>query len=133
MCAYVPQPLQDLHLSWRVPKDCADAADVLQAAYPYVLQTDPLQAEDILNVLQRCDVWRRPERWEAAWEASHILAAVAELPAPQAVWQHALNACLQVDVAAIVESSAADKARIPERIRQARLQAISQSLASTAP
>ena len=116
-----------------MPKDCADAADVLQAAYPYVLQTGPLQAEDILNVLQRCDVWRRPERWEAAWEASHILAAVAKLPAPQAVWQNALSACLEVNVAAIVANSAADKARIPGRIRQARLQAISQSLASTAP
>ena len=133
MCAYLPQPLQDLHQRLRVPKDCADAADVLQAAYPYVLQTGPLQAEDILNVLQRCDVWRRPERWEAAWEASHILAAVAKLPAPQAVWQNALSACLEVNVAAIVANSAADKARIPGRIRQARLQAISQSLASTAP
>ena len=133
MCAYLPQPLQDLHLSLRVPKDCADAADVLQAAYPYLVQADALQAEDILNVLQRCDVWRRPERWQAAWEASHILAKVAELAPPQAVWQHALHACLQVDVAAIVASSAADKASIPNRIRQARLAAISQSLASTAP
>lgn len=133
MCAYLPQPLQDLHQSLRVPKDCADAADVLQAAYPYLLQADTLQAEDILNVLQRCDVWRRPERWQAAWEASLILAKVAELPPPQAVWQHALHACLQVDVAAIVASSAADKASIPNRIRQARLAAISQSLASTAP
>ena len=133
MCAYLPQPLQDLHLSLRVPKDCADAADVLQAAYPYLVQADALQAEDILNVLQRCDVWRRPERWQAAWEASHILAKVAELPPPQAAWQHALHACLQVDVAALVASSAADKASIPNRIRQARLAAISQSLASTAP
>ncbi|UOO89212.1 multifunctional CCA tRNA nucleotidyl transferase/2'3'-cyclic phosphodiesterase/2'nucleotidase/phosphatase [Vitreoscilla massiliensis] len=131
MCVHVSTPLTALHQHLRVPKDCADAADVLQAAYPALLQTEALNAETVLTVFQRCDVWRRPERWQAAWEAAHIMTTVAELPPPQAAWQQALSACLAVDVAAIAATSA-DKATIPLNIRTARLQAISLSLASTA-
>ena len=131
MCAHLSAPLGALHQHLRVPKDCADAADVLQAAFPYLLQTAPLSAETLLDVLHRCDVWRRPERWQAAWDAAHIMAAVAELPPPQAAWQQALAACLAVDVAAIA-AAAANKASIPNDIRSARLRAISLSLASTA-
>ena len=92
MCAYLPVPLDKLHLGLRVPKDCADAANVLQAVYPILLDAEPLQAETVLNVFQRCDAWRRPERWQAAWEATLILAEVSQQEPLSQVWQQALIA-----------------------------------------
>ena len=93
MCAYLPPPYK-ICTKTCVCQDCFRCRRCVQAAYPYVLQTDTLQAEDVLNVLQRCDVWRRPETLQAHGEACHILATAAELPAPQAAWQHALkHAC----------------------------------------
>ena len=132
MCAYLPVPLDKLHLGLRVPKDCADAANVLQAVYPILLDAEPLQAETVLSVFQRCDAWRRLERWQAAWEATLILAEVSQQASPSLVWQQALTDCLALDVAAIAAQSP-DKASIPANIRAARLNTITQSIASSTP
>ena len=132
MCAYLPIPLDKLHLGLRVPKDCADAANVLQAVHPILLDAEPLQAETVLNVFQRCDAWRRPERWQATWEATLILAEVSQHEPPSLVWQQALKACLALDVATIAAQSP-DKASIPANIRAARLNTITQSIASSTP
>ena len=132
MCAYLPISLDKLHFGLRVPKDCADAANVLQAVHPILLEAEPLQAETVLSVFQRCDAWRRLERWQAAWEATLILAEVSQQASPSLVWQQTLIDCLALDVAAIAAQSP-DKASIPANIRAARLHTITQSIASSAP
>lgn len=127
LCLHMPPPLQAIHQSLRVPKDCADAANILQAAYPSIMQTGILNAEQILSVFQRCDVWRRPERWQQLWQTCISLANIATQAPPQAVWPQALNACLEVDTAQLA-LQCEDKRMIPNVIHHARLAAITQSL-----
>lgn len=127
LCLHMNTPLQTIHKQLRVPKDCADAADILQAAYPILMQTEVLSAEQILSVFQRCDVWRRPERWQQLWHTCVTLAAIAPHTPPQTVWLQALAACLQVDTAQLA-LQCKDKRMIANTIQAARLDAITQSL-----
>ncbi|AUZ04932.2 MULTISPECIES: hypothetical protein [Vitreoscilla] len=127
LCLHLPPPLQTIHQSLRVPKDCADAANILQDAYPILMQTEILSAEQILSVFQRCDVWRRPERWQQLWQTCITLAALTSQTPPPSVWPQALAACLAVNTAQLA-LQCEDKRMIANTIHTARLAAITQSL-----
>lgn len=49
---------------WRVPTDCRELAEVVAREHTHVHQSESFGAEARLRLLERCDAWRRPERFE---------------------------------------------------------------------
>lgn len=127
MCVHVPAALLPLHQRLRAPKECMDAADILQDAFEALLYQPDLKAEAMLQVFQRCDVWRRPERWQQLWNSCELMAKSTHAPLPNLLWQRALEACLNLNVAYIVAHTP-EKYLIAQNIQQARLCAINHCL-----
>ena len=96
------------------PNDCRDVARLSAQARRTIRNRD---AESVLSLLERCDAFRRPDRFEQ-------LVEVAECDAPgvpRALLMAALEAARGVDAGAIARDNAAD---IPGALRKARLAAI---------
>ena len=79
-------------------------------------------AEEMLDTLMRCDALRRPERFTALLEAAGDCDARFD-PAP---WHEAFAAATGVDAGAIAKACT-DKSEIPQRVRAARVAAISRA------
>jgi len=111
----------------KAPGDCRDLA-VLARRHAAALRRSPiLGAPELLGLLERCDAFRRPARFEELL----ALCACAErgqrgwvqVPyLPGAVLRRALAAAQEVDARAV--ASQGDKSEIAVRIRRARIAAI---------
>ena len=114
----------------KAPGDCRDLA-VLAHRHAGALRRSPsLGAPDLLGLLERCDAFRRPERFE------ELLALCACADRGQRGWgpvpyppgvvlRRSLAAAAGVDAAAIASRS--EKPEIAADIRRARIAAIGQS------
>ncbi|MCV2369546.1 multifunctional CCA addition/repair protein [Roseateles oligotrophus] len=49
---------------WRVPTDCREVAEMVTREHTHVHQSESFGPEARLRLLERCDAWRRPERFE---------------------------------------------------------------------
>ncbi|WP_459616081.1 CCA tRNA nucleotidyltransferase [Bordetella sp. 2513F-2] len=101
----------------RVPSECADHARLL----PVLLEALPhaADAEGWLDVLERCDALRKPERYMALLAAAAVL-----VPVDTARWQARVQAVRGVDAGAVARACGGDPARIKPALRAARLQAL---------
>ena len=53
---------------WKVPTDCRELAELVAREHTHVHQSSGFGAEARLRLLERCDAWRRPERFaELLW------------------------------------------------------------------
>ena len=53
---------------WKVPADCRELAELVAREHTHVHQSSGFGAEARLRLLERCDAWRRPERFaELLW------------------------------------------------------------------
>ncbi|RZJ06224.1 MAG: multifunctional CCA addition/repair protein [Rubrivivax sp.] len=53
---------------WKVPNDCRELAALVAREHTHVHQSSGFSAEARLRLLERCDAWRRPERFaELLW------------------------------------------------------------------
>ena len=53
---------------WKVPTDCRELAELVAREHTHVHQSTGFSAEARLRLLERCDAWRRPERFaELLW------------------------------------------------------------------
>jgi tRNA nucleotidyltransferase (CCA-adding enzyme) len=99
----------------RVPTECADYARLL----PVVLEgldrdvRDPVAA---LDLLERCDALRKPQRF-----LDLLRAAVIVRPVDNATWEAKVRLVRGIDAGAIARSCRGDAARIKEALREARL------------
>jgi tRNA nucleotidyltransferase (CCA-adding enzyme) len=101
----------------KAPAECRELA-ALVAAYRPALDEIRASASSVLDVLQACDAFRRPERFQGWLEVCMFDGA-----APEAVrrLQQARDAAARVDAGAIARAYPDD---VPERLRQARIAAI---------
>ncbi len=112
----------------RVPADCRDLAIMVTRDHGNVHRASELRPATILDLLERNDALRRPERFLGLLDAcacdylSRPGFGGRPYP-PHALLQQALTAVLAVDAGAIARASPPD--RIPAAIRQARIQALS--------
>ncbi|MDD5388201.1 MAG: multifunctional CCA addition/repair protein [Gallionellaceae bacterium] len=115
----------------RAPLECRDLAIMVARDHGNAHRALELRPATVLELLERVDALRRPERFEdflTACEADfHGREGYRERPYPQA--EHlrgALNAARRVDAGAIARQ--VRPAAIPEAIRQARITAIMEVL-----
>jgi tRNA nucleotidyltransferase (CCA-adding enzyme) len=111
----------------RAPGECRDLARLAQRYADALMRSPALSAAGLLDLLERCDAFRRPARFDellavcaCAERGRRGWGTVPFLPAT--VLRRALAAALGVDAAAI--ASRGGKADIAARVRRARVAAI---------
>ena len=102
----------------KAPNEARDLAVMLAREHTALLNAAE-HAESAFELLSRCDALRRPERFAALLDAARDCHP-RFLPGP---WQGALAAATSVDAGALA-ASCTDKSEIPQRIRAARIAAI---------
>ena len=118
----------------RVPGECRDLALLVARYHGDVHRARELRPDTIVHLLHHCDAWRRPERFaqllqacasDARGRTGHENDAY-----PQADYLlRALRATQAVNAGEIAQQCA-DKATIPEQIRQARVAAVARAINS---
>ncbi len=117
----------------RVPGDCRELALIVAAEHGRAIRIGELRPGTVLEVLQRCDALRRPERFALFLDACEAdyrgrLCKEDEAFPYRAPWMNALDAARGVDSGAIAARHAGDTSRIAEAVRRARIAAIAQAL-----
>jgi len=112
----------------RVPTEARDVALLVAQFHGDIHKPEQLRPATMVKLLERCDVLRRPERFElllGACEADFRgRLGFQERDFPQAdVWRRALAAVRGVDAGAIARDCT-DPALIPQRIHEARVAAV---------
>ena len=120
--------MQTVNRRWRVPKQCAELAELVCRWHIVLHNAFTLKTSTALNVLQKTDAFRRPERFQTALDVcqADIQGRLGRenAPYPQRThWLALLEAAAQTDTAAIA-AACEHPADIPEAIRRARLEAI---------
>jgi tRNA nucleotidyltransferase (CCA-adding enzyme) len=117
---------------WKVPTDCRELAELVAREHTHVHQSAAFSAEARLRLLQRCDAWRRPQRfaellWACECDARGRL-GLENRPYPQRERLAAdLAATLTVDLAAVSAAAMARGAQGPDigrAVQRARLEAL---------
>ncbi len=120
----------------RVPNDCRELAVVVAREHGNVHRSGELNAAAVMRLLDRCDAWRRPERFRELLLACECDArgrtGLEDQPYPQRErLQRALDAALAVDTAAVSAEALAQGWKGPaigDAIRNARQVAVAHSL-----
>ena len=107
---------------WRVPRDCAELADVVAMEHGHIHRSLDLSPAATLRLLQRCDALRRPERFTEALLACECDArgrlGLHDTPYPQAErLRQALRVALAVDAGAVAQSASTQGAKGPQIAR----------------
>ncbi len=112
----------------RVPSDCRDLARIVCREHTHVHTAEQLRPATVLEVFQRCDAFRKPERFKQMLDACLADArgrtTFENCEYPQAAFLLKLLAAANTVNSGEIAQSCEDKAMIPERIKQARVAAI---------
>ena len=117
---------------WKVPNDCRELAELVAREHTHVHQSEAFSAEARLRLLERCDAWRRPDRfadllWACECDARGRL-GLEDRPYPQRARLLAdLAATQAVDLAAVSADALARGAKGPDigrAVQRARLAAL---------
>lgn len=117
---------------WRVPSDCRELAELVAREHTHVHQSESFSPEARLRLMERCDAWRRPERFEQLLWACECDArgrlGLEDRPYPQREkLLQGLRAVQAVDLAAVSAQALAEGRRGPEigrAVQRARLAAL---------
>lgn len=112
----------------RVPNDCRELAVLVAREHGNVHRAAELKASTVVDLLERCDALRRPQRFQEllaacqcdfngrlGWEAR---------PYPQRPYLQRMLAAVQQVNAGAIAASCSSPGKIPERIRRARIAAV---------
>lgn len=118
---------------FKVPSDCRDLAMLAVRHHGELYRVGPaypgaLRPETMLRLLEKCDVFRRPERFVQLLQVSECdhrgRLGWEDRPVPSlAIWQQALAAVRSVNAGAVAQSCA-DPGAIPLALHAARLAAV---------
>lgn len=116
----------------RVPGDCRDLALLMARHHGNIHRAADLRAATIVDLLEKCDALRRPERFQALLDTCRCdytgrLGWEERDYTPPVLLLAALAAVNRVNAGKIAAESV-DRGNIPERIRRARIQAVRQLL-----
>ena len=125
-------PINDICARLKVPNDCKELALLVCEFHSHVHRADQLRPSTVLDVFNRCDAWRRPERFEdmllTCKADGRGRTGFEDIPYRQADYLlDALAACQQVDVQSIIADGHKGKA-IKEQLDKKRIQVINDVL-----
>ena len=116
----------------RVPADCRDLAILTTREHGVIGRVSELRASTIVEVLTRCDAFRRPHRFADMLDAiacdHHGRYTFENIPfVEKDAWLSILNKLQEMDLPAIV-ASVGDTSQIAQKIHQARCECVSSLL-----
>ncbi|MFY7863323.1 multifunctional CCA addition/repair protein [Roseateles sp.] len=117
---------------WRVPTDCRELAELVAREHTHVHQSQGFGPEARLRLLDRCDAWRRPERfeqllWACECDARGRLGFEQRSYPQRQQLQQELSALLAIDLASVSAAALAEGKRGPaigQAVQAARLAAL---------
>ncbi|MFN3417232.1 MAG: multifunctional CCA addition/repair protein [Caldimonas sp.] len=120
----------------RVPTECREMAEVVAREHGHIHRSGELGAAALVRLLERCDAFRKPERFDAIVLACECDArgrlGLGEQDYPQGeLLRHALRAARQVDAGEIAREAQArglPGPRIAGLVHEARVRAVAQAL-----
>ncbi|HUO96154.1 MAG TPA: multifunctional CCA addition/repair protein [Steroidobacteraceae bacterium] len=128
--------IQALAARLKVPNEFRELAELVARHHGVAHRARELRATTVLDLLERCDALRRPERF-----AEFLLACEADLrgrtgfesdPYPQGALLRAAHAAALGATLEAAERAGLDGAAIGERLRQRRLEAVKRAIAPRA-
>jgi len=132
-----PRLITDLSKRLRVPTDCRDLAVMTAREHGNVSRAMELRPKTIVTLFERCDAFRKPERFAQMLLASecdargrgHETHDMRYRDYPQGPYLlKALAAARAVNAGEVAARFAEDKARIPEAVHAARVAAVKAAL-----
>jgi tRNA nucleotidyltransferase (CCA-adding enzyme) len=116
----------------RVPVECRELADVVAREHGNIHRSGELNAAAVVRLLERCDAFRKPKRFEEVLlacecDARGRLGLEEETYAPKARLRSALDVALQVqtqEIAAKAQQAGLAGPKVGEMIQQARVAAV---------
>lgn len=112
----------------RVPAECRDLALLVAAQHGNVHRAKELRAATVVNLFDRCDLWRKPQRFtqilQVCQSDAHGRTGHEQDAYPQMPYLLACAAAAQAVNAGDIARACADKNLIPEKIREARIEAV---------
>ncbi len=121
----------------KAPNDCRDLARMTAREHGNVARALELRPNTIVNLFERCDAFRKPQRFIDMLRACECdqrgRAGFEERPFPQADYlENALNAARAVD-AGSVATAQSDPRHIPDAVHAARVAAVKAAIAPIYP
>lgn len=122
------EPVKTLNKRLNVPKNCAKLALMVVENHGLFHSIAELRAATIVAILHKTDAFRQPQRFMSAVKIGFAdtrgRLTFENAPYPQFDhWQEVLKICQAVDIQSIIQS-VADKSKLPDEIRQARIAAV---------
>ena len=122
-------PIEALCKRLKVPNDCRDLALMTARERGAVAGPDLVQVpEAVVSLFERCDAFRKPERFALMLRAAECLALADGGASPVAhrgaFLQAALAAARAVDAGAVAQACGDDRTRIPAAVHAARVAAV---------
>ncbi|MEC4719039.1 multifunctional CCA addition/repair protein [Noviherbaspirillum sp. CPCC 100848] len=113
----------------KIPNDCRDLAVMAAREHGNVMRALEMRANTLVSLLERCDAFRKPQRFLDMVRASecdhHGRAGFGDAPFPQAAFlESVLRAAQAVNAGEIAKRCAGESQRIPEAIHAARVAAV---------
>ena len=110
-----------LNPRFKAPNDCQQLARLAQQQRSALQNFATLTATEVVTVLEKCDVFRKPQRFEQLLQV-----VCAEQPSFNFSrhWQNAMQAARGVDAGAIAQQFVGQPEKIRAALRQAREQAV---------
>jgi tRNA nucleotidyltransferase (CCA-adding enzyme) len=132
--------LRDVCDRLRIPTECRELADVVAREHSNIHRSGEFGAAALVRLLERCDAFRKPQRFDLALRACECDArgrlGLEEKPYPQRDRLLAALAAAQAvpthEIAAQAQQDQLEGARIGEMIHQARVQAVARLIATDA-
>ena len=124
----------------KIPNDCRDLALMAAREHGNVLRAQELRPATIVKMLERCDAFRKPQRFVDMLQVAECdhqgRAGFESHPFPQRRrLQTAMEAARAIDAGAIAQATSRNHpgqpSRIPEAIHQARIAAVALCLKET--
>jgi tRNA nucleotidyltransferase (CCA-adding enzyme) len=120
----------------KIPNDCRDLARMTAREHGNVGRALELRPNTMVTLFERCDAFRKPQRFIDMLRASECdhrgRTGFADKPFPQAAWlEQALNAARAVDAGEVAQRYVDQPQQIPEAIHKARVDAVSRVVGPT--
>jgi tRNA nucleotidyltransferase (CCA-adding enzyme) len=119
----------------KIPNDCRDLARMTAREHGNVGRALELRADTMVTLFERCDAFRKPQRFADMLRASECdhrgRTGFADKPFPQAAYlEQALNTARAVDAGEVAQRYGDQPQRIPEAIHKARVDAVSRAVSA---
>jgi len=119
----------------RVPADCRDLALLVAQFHSHVHRARDLRPDTIVKLFDRCDLWRKPERFERILEAcisdAHGRTGHENDNYPQAAYLLECAKAAQAVKAGDIARACPDKNLIADKVREARIVAVEEAIKSS--